>query len=233
VNDFQAIILAAGRGKRLKSLTENIPKCLIKINDNTILDRQIEILFRNGINEIIIVTGYKYQLIKNHINNKNIKIIVNDKFTELDALYSTWLAKKYIKSDFLLLYGDLVFDEKIISSFLRQKSSSSLIIDPIPKNDNHSVIIKNSIIKNISLNSIKNDYSGQFIGICKFTGYDVNLFKEGFERFNEKYDLDGEFIRLIKFLIEQGFLIFEFPTKKSIWINVNDQKSLDLAKQKF
>ena len=112
MNDFQAIILAAGRGKRLKSLTENIPKCLIKINDNTILDRQVEILFRNGINEIIIVTGYRYQLIKNHINNKNIKIIVNDKFTELDALYSTWLAKKYIKSDFLLLYGDLVFDEK-------------------------------------------------------------------------------------------------------------------------
>ena len=114
---IQAVILAAGRGKRLKPFTESLPKSLIKVNNTTILDRQIEILFHNGIEEIILVTGYKSDLIENHFhkkNKKNVKIVFNEKFDEFETLYSLWLAKKYIKSDFILLYGDLIFDEKII-----------------------------------------------------------------------------------------------------------------------
>lgn len=233
MTSFQAIILAAGKGERLKPLTESIPKPLIKINNITILDRQIEILKKNGITDIIIVVGYKSQLIKKHFKEKNIQIIFNRKFEKLSTLYSIWLTIKYIKTDFIFLYGDLIFDEKMISSFLKQKNSASLIIDPISNNDNHSVIIKNSCVKDINVNHSKEKLVGQFIGICKFTGLEVKLFKDALEDFYSKNNLEGEIVRLIKFLINQNFQIFAFPINKFKWINVNDKKSLELAKKEF
>lgn len=233
MTSFQAIILAAGKGKRLQPLTKSVPKPLMKINNRTILDRQIQILIKNGITDIIIVTGYKSQLIKKHLERENLKIIVNRKFKKFNTLYSTWLIKKYIKTDFIFLYGDLIFDEEMISSFLKQKHLASLIIDPNSKNDNHSVIIKNSQIKNINLDRKKEKFSGQFIGICKFTGSSVKIFKESLENFASINNLEGEFVRLIKLLIKKNCQIFAFPITKHRWINVNDEARLELARKEF
>ena len=60
---MKAIILAAGRGSRMKELTEEIPKCLLEVEDKALLDRQIESLRGAGIDEIAIVTGYKRELL--------------------------------------------------------------------------------------------------------------------------------------------------------------------------
>jgi len=233
---FQAIILTAGIGKRLRPFTEALPKSLIKLHNTTILDRQIEILFRNGIKEIILVTGYKSDLIKNHLqkkNKKNVKIIFNEKFDQFETLYSLWLAKKYINSDFILLYGDLIFDETIISLFLKQNFLSGLVVDSTPNYDNHSVVVQNSLIKDIDLDFNKENPSAQFIGICKFSGFDVNQFKKVFDDFVSKNNFEGEYVQLIKFLIQQNFSLFAFFTEKLRWINVNDENKLKLAIQFF
>ena len=74
--NFQAIILAAGCATRMNLTTEKIPKCLLPIGKTTILDRQIDILLKNGINDILIVTGYQSDLIKKHFLNTNIKLFI-------------------------------------------------------------------------------------------------------------------------------------------------------------
>ncbi len=62
---MKAIILAAGRGSRMNHLTDDIPKCLVKLNGKSLLSRQIESLRKAGISEIGIVTGYKHELLRN------------------------------------------------------------------------------------------------------------------------------------------------------------------------
>lgn len=233
---FQAVILVAGEGKRLRPFTETIPKSLIKVNEKSLLQRQIEILFNNGITEIILISGYKSDLIKNFLeqqNLRNIKIIFNDKFDEFDTLYSLWLAQKYVTSDYILLYGDLIFDEQIISSFLKQDFRSGLVIDSTPNFDNHSILLENSLVKAIDLNFDNENPNAQFIGICKFSGADVTYFKKCIGDFISKNGFTGEYVIFLKYLIQQNFSIFGFSVGKFRWINVNDEEKLKLAQNFF
>ena len=175
------------------------------------------------------------KFVKNHLHdkNKNIKIIFNEKFAQFDTLYSLWLAEKYIKSDFILLYGDLIFDEKIISLFLNQNFSSGLVVDSVPNYDNHSVILQNSLIENIDIDLNRENPNAQFMGICKLSGSDVNQFKKGIGDFISKNEFSGEYIHFFKFLIQQNLHLFAFFTEKLRWVNVNDENRLKLAIQFF
>jgi len=232
VIDFQAIILAAGRGTRMNLTTKKIPKCLLHVGKKTILDRQIDILLKNGINDILIVTGYKSDLIKKHFLNKNIKIIYNKNYKKYDNLFSIWCAKNFIKNNFICIYGDLVFDDRLISSFLDDDNDCLIVDESIDKYDNHSVIIKNSLIKNINFDFNNTSPSGQFIGISKFTNSSVDLFKKALDIFEQNGDLGGEFVRLIQFLLKEIDL-YPFFINDKVWINVNNKEKLEFAKNIF
>lgn len=223
--------MAAGKGTRLYPLTESIPKCLIQISDKTtILDRQIDILLKNNIDDILVVAGYKFNLIEKHLRVKNVKIVYNDKFEIFDTLYSIHCAKKYIKNDFIVLYGDLVFDEEVIISLLKNTHDGNLVIDTrIRRPDSHSVLIENSQIKSINL--INKKLNGQFIGISKFQKTYVDLFKNILESFSDNDDLEGEFVRIIESFVENNILIHALTINQGSWINVNDLQKLELAKE--
>ena len=230
--NFQAIILAAGCATRMNLTAEKIPKCLLPIGKTTILDRQIDILLKNGINDILIVTGYKSDLIKKHFLNKNIKIIYNKNYKKYDNLFSIWCAKNFIKNNFICIYGDLVFDDRLISSFLDDDNDCLIVDESIDKYDNHSVIIKNSLIKNINFDFNNTSPSGQFIGISKFTNSSVDLFKKALDIFEQNGDLGGEFVRLIQFLLKEIDL-YPFFINDKVWINVNNKEKLEFAKNIF
>ena len=111
------VILASGRGSRLKKETANVPKCLVKINGITILEG-LEKLYKY-FNKVIIVSGYKYKLIKNRYSNSRIKVIINKKFRSTNMVYSLLLTKKYINSDLVVCYSDIFFDQSIIKKLIK------------------------------------------------------------------------------------------------------------------
>ena len=234
---MQAIILAAGRGKRLGTLTDSVPKTLVKLNHLTILDRQIEILIKNKIKEIIIITGYKTQSIEKHIKKKypkrNIKIVLNSKYLELDNLYSVWLSNNIINNDFILLNGDLIFDERLISLIVNYDSCPCLIVDPNVKFDSYSVITKDSVIKKINFDTKKNKPNGQFIGICKFNINNLKIFQNFLKNFHRSNNLDGEYVKIFNSYLEKKISLFSLSTNNFIWFNINNKKNLTLAKEYF
>ena len=111
---MQLIVLASGRGSRLKKLTSYKPKCLVKIKSKTILER----LSKNFLkfNETIIVTGYKSKMIKKGITK--FKKIINKRYMSTNMVHSLFCARKYIKNDIIVSYGDIVFDDKIIDKMI-------------------------------------------------------------------------------------------------------------------
>ena len=120
---MQAIILAAGRGKRLAPLTDNTPKPLIEVNGTPIIERLLESL-PDKIEEVIIVTEYLEKQIKSYVgntfNNKNIIYVTQgQKKGTYGAFFS---AKLYVKSEnFLVLGGDDLFDSKELENMCAQK----------------------------------------------------------------------------------------------------------------
>ncbi len=98
---MKAIILAAGVGSRIKPLTDNCPKSLLKVGDNTILEMMISHIQDCGINEIIIVVGYLKEQIKDYVKTKfldlNVNFVTNDKYAETNTGYSLMLVKNFIR----------------------------------------------------------------------------------------------------------------------------------------
>ena len=113
---MQAIILAAGMGKRLKELTNNNTKCMVKVNGVTMIDRMLHQIDEKKLNKIVIVVGYEGQKLIDYISTLNIntpiEFIDNPIYNKTNNIYSLALAKeKLIEDDTLLFESDLIFED--------------------------------------------------------------------------------------------------------------------------
>lgn len=130
---MQAIILAAGNGKRLRPLTDIIPKVMVEICGETIIKRALNHLAElKEIDEVIIVIGYKSEKIKEHIGEfyKGMKItyILNKDYNSTNNIYSLWLAKDYVKSDVILLEGDILFEKEMLTPLLDSNHPNLVLV---------------------------------------------------------------------------------------------------------
>src|SRR5690554_3214630 len=105
----KAVIVAAGLSSRLYLLTFDKPKALLPVKGESLLLRSIEMLRRNGVTEIAVVTGYKREMISQALGGK-VKTIPNPFFSQCNNMGSLWFAKDFIGNDpFVYLHGDLIF----------------------------------------------------------------------------------------------------------------------------
>jgi CTP:phosphocholine cytidylyltransferase-like protein len=98
---MKAIILAAGMGTRLRPLTNDTPKSLVKVNGQPMLERQIEFLKEKGIEDIIVVTGYLKEKFEYLINKYNVKLLHNDKYDIYNNLYTMYLVREYLGDSYV------------------------------------------------------------------------------------------------------------------------------------
>lgn len=122
------IILAAGRNSRIfKEIGKH--KCLLTVNNKTLLSKIIDDSVSIGIKKIIIVIGYKSNRLKKfiRINHKKIKIIKNTDYIKTDMLHSAVLALKKLNDDIIISYSDIIYDKKILKKIVRLRSKNILI----------------------------------------------------------------------------------------------------------
>ena len=117
---MQAIILAAGMGKRLGELTKGNTKCMVSVNGVRLIDRMLTQLATRNLSRVVVVVGYKKDELINHIGNRyddqiKIEYVHNDIYDKTNNIYSLALAKQYmIEEDTLLLESDLIFDDDML-----------------------------------------------------------------------------------------------------------------------
>ncbi|MBI2135152.1 phosphocholine cytidylyltransferase family protein [Candidatus Woesearchaeota archaeon] len=130
---MKAMLLNSGVGNRLRPFTDSNPKCLIKINHDTILEHEIKNLLHYGIRDIIITTGFFEEKIKDLIKNKfpeaNVKYAKSDKPDTTNAIYSMWLARYLADDDILLMHGDMIFDKELLGRLLKSKHPSCALVN--------------------------------------------------------------------------------------------------------
>ena len=174
---MKAVILTAGVGLRIKPLTDNCPKCLLKVGDNTILEMMISHIQNCGIKEIIFVVGYLKEQIKYYVKTKfpdlNVSFVTNDKYAETNTGYSLMLVKDFIQnSGFIKFDGDVVFDKKILKKLIDCKHESCLCIDKNINIDAEEIkVIINNQNRILKANKTVNpkDAAGESIGIEKIS----------------------------------------------------------------
>jgi choline kinase len=169
---MKTVILAAGAGSRLKPLTDHVPKCLLKVGVKSILEMTIENLLATNNSEIIIVTGYLENKIREFIRERfrhlQITYIYNELYASTNNIYSLWLAKdEVLGNDMMMLDSDIVFDERIISKLQNSGYKNCLALkrhevhdeEIKVKTDAHGCVIEIGKEVNVSL------AEGESIGI--------------------------------------------------------------------
>lgn len=131
---MQAVILAAGMGKRLKQLTKNNTKCMVEVNGMTLIERMLRILDKKCLSRIVIVIGYEGQKLMSYINSLDIRTSVrfidNKVYNKTNNIYSLALAKDYlISEDTLILESDLIFDESVVDALLQDERQTLALVD--------------------------------------------------------------------------------------------------------
>ncbi len=129
---MKALILAAGMGTRLRPLTDKIPKCLVQVNGVPIIAKQIENLVDNGIKDIYIVSGYKSDMLDGVLKEEYpfVNMIVNTNYDRTNNMYSAYLARDVLYgNEFILMNGDVFFDESVISELLKPTYLNSIVVE--------------------------------------------------------------------------------------------------------
>ena len=131
---MQAIILAAGMGKRLKELTQNNTKCMVKVNGVTLIDRMLHQIEKQNLSRIIIVVGYEGQKLIDYIGTLGIQTpieyINNPIYDKTNNIYSLALAKEWLcKDDTLLFESDLIFEDAVLDALVSDPRETLALVD--------------------------------------------------------------------------------------------------------
>ncbi len=138
---MKAVILAAGEGKRLRPYTENLPKVMLPIVNKPILEYVFDAVTKSGIDEIIVVVGYKKEVILEHFKDykkANITYVTQDK--QLGTAHALLQAKKYLDDSFIVLSGDNIIDNNSISNLIKDKSKYGILIKKHPHPSKYGVV---------------------------------------------------------------------------------------------
>ena len=187
---MNAIIIAAGLGKRISNNVKNMPKSMVQVNGKPIIEYQLSVLNKAGINQVYVITGPHSE----KFNIKNVKYVKDEQYEKHDILGSLMEAKKFLEKDTLVLYSDIIFELKIIEKILSSKEDISIAVDmnweknyegrsEHPKSEAENVELKNNsdiirIKKNIE--NINNNV-GEFLGIIKFANKGSEIFIKKYE----------------------------------------------------
>lgn len=122
---MKAIILAAGQGKRLKKYTENLPKGMLSFMGQTIIERQIAMYKKCGMDKIIVVRGFA----ADKINYDGITYFTNENYADTNMVESLMAAKTEFDDDIIVSYSDILFEEQMLEKMMESKEDFAVAVD--------------------------------------------------------------------------------------------------------
>jgi choline kinase len=123
----RAVILAAGRGRRLRDVIGDRPKCLARVGDRTLIERQIRSLHACGIDAITVVAGFQAATVRRACG-PGIDLVINSRYDSTNSLYSLWLARDLLLDGFVVLNCDVLFHDQLLRDLLTARDEDALLM---------------------------------------------------------------------------------------------------------
>ena len=205
------VILAAGMAKRLRPLTDTKPKCLLKVGVRTLLERTVDAMRQAGIQEFLVVTGYRGEMIREfltiHYPLSTIHYLDNIDYEHNNNIYSLWMACQKVRGcDFLLMDSDILCDPAAVVR-IAQEQTSALAVNrhELGEEEMKVVVDADSRITEISKTCRPEDAMGESVGIEKITAdYSEALARELDQMILQEGLIDIFYERAFERLIPQG-----------------------------
>lgn len=243
---MQAIILAAGMGKRLGEFTRNNTKCMVEVNGTKLIDRLLEQLNKLNLNRIVIVIGYEGEKLKTYLSAKytdiRIEYVNNPIYDKTNNIYSLALAKEQLQEDnTLLIESDLIFDDRMFDLLLNNPEPNLALVakyetwmdGTMVKIDNDNNIVNFVPKAAFSYADVENYY--KTVNIYKFSKeFSQKKYVPFLEAYtkavgsNEYYE---NVLRIISFLNSHDLKALPISDEK--WYEIDDKQDLDIAEAIF
>jgi choline kinase len=186
---MKAIILSAGRGNRLLPMTERLPKCAISVGNRALIDWQIDGLAANGIDQVIVVTGFGAGHVQRLLALPECRVqartLYNPRFETADNLVSCWMARDEMDDDFVLLNGDTVFEPAVLGRLLAAPHRP--VVMAIDHKDHYDdddmkVRLQGKRLLRVGKDLPVEQVHGESIGMMVFRADGPGLFREALNR---------------------------------------------------
>ena len=243
---MQAIILAAGMGKRLGEYTQKNTKCMLEVNGIRLIDRALGALHDVGVSRFILVIGYKGQNVKDYVGTDYkgtpIVYVENPVYDKTNNIYSLFLAKDYmLEEDTLLLESDLIYEPSVVKKLLDDPTPNIALVDKyeswmdgtVVKIDEENRITRfidkehfkfeeiKDYYKTVNIYKFSKDFSAKYY-VPFLTAYSIALGN------NEYYE---QVLRVILHLHEAP--LKALPLSGEVWYEIDDVQDLDIASGMF
>jgi choline kinase len=174
----RAIILAAGKGSRLNGTAGEAPKCLVQLGGMSLIERQIRVLRRAGIDDIAIVVGCQAERVRRACGH-DITYVENARYAQTNSLYSLWVARPLLYEAFVVLNCDVLFHPALLTDLLTSRHENALLLgyreaSQAPYGDEEmKVKVRGGRVVDMSKTMDPAQADGENVGIVKFGARDA------------------------------------------------------------
>ena len=237
-SNMTGVILAAGMAKRLRPLTDSRPKCLLTVGSRTLLERTVDAMTSAGIEELVVVTGYRGGMIRDfltaHYPQLTIHFLDNTDYEHNNNIYSLWMAGEYVRGkEFLLMDSDILCDPAAVARIAHEPESALALNRHECGEEEIKVIVDaDGHITEISKVCSIQDAIGESVGIEKMTAaYSTALYKELDQMILKEGLIDVFYERCFERLIPQGHTFKVVDTTSYFSYELDTPEDFERAKE--
>ncbi|HAF08369.1 MAG: phosphocholine cytidylyltransferase family protein [bacterium] len=237
MKDFQAVILAAGIGERLKPDTDNKPKTMLRVGRTTFVGLIIDNIYKNGLKDIMVVGGHKFPVLKRYIlglakkyKDLNFTFVENKKYQEYNNCYTLFTALPHIKKDFIIFNSDIIFDEKILKNLLKY-DQNCIVVDNFKRlgEEEMKVLLKEGFVSSLSKKNKIEDSVGEYIGITMVKFDAIKAMMKHYDKFD--FLAKGKYYEdLLVDISDEGVFFKPVYTDGLLWTEVDTFEDLYYAR---
>lgn len=248
-----AIILAAGKGTRLRPYTDEKPKCMVEVQGRSLLDWQIEVLRKSGIEDIVVVSGFKSEKIPDDKATK----VQNHEYDSTNMVYSLFCAEAYLQNEVIITYGDILYQSSVVENVINTRQDIVIPSDeewkaywekreenPLDDAETFKTGENNKVLELGQKASSIEEVQGQFIGMIKLTGQGCRIVKEAYQNCltnpeckNNAWDssrpLENAYMTdLLNYLAKEKGCVHYQPIQRG-WFEIDDKEDLEVAEKEW
>ncbi|MDR2643762.1 MAG: phosphocholine cytidylyltransferase family protein [Planctomycetaceae bacterium] len=248
---MKMIILAAGQGTRLRPHTDSVPKCMVMLNGKPLIYYQLETARRVGITDIVVVGGYKTEVLREYLADKNVRLLVNNAFSATNMVSTLFCAESELNGDIIISYSDIVYSTYVLRNLINCNNARSTVVDSSwrelwskrmenPLGDAETMKLDaNGFITELGKKPTGyHEIEGQYIGLTKIIGSVIDETVRFYHQLDRNIFYDGkDFNNMYMTSFLQLMINNHMPIKAAMisggWFEVDSNDDLDYYETNF
>lgn len=246
MSKLTALILAAGYGSRISDVTTD-PKSLLKVNNRTLMQWHFDSLKAVGIDDVVVVTGYKRELLEDYLDkfksDFNLTYAVNDDYKVKGNTYSFYYGLEKVEGDFLLFDADLIYESQILRSFVEDPVENQILVGESSIDDIESaktMVDQHGFVRmTIDKREVTHEerqrfaFAGEAIGILKFSkDYKNDMFESCRKFLSNPDNISKNWEHVMnEFLLNHDMAVHQAISHR--WVEIDNKEDYEKAKTLF